>query len=218
MHVHPPEDVRHRIRDEDNCLKVLRRQTGKYLYPVHRLDRPTSGVLLFALDPVTAGHLCRQFEERRIKKTYVAMVRGWLQSNPFTISRPLQENGELREASTEVECLAQWSAPWPNQNFSTSRYSLALVEPKTGRMHQIRRHLAGIGHPLIGDTQRGDGEQNRLIRTHWNTRRLWLHALSLEFQHPLENALTPSLMKIHSPFPSEWHQAFDSFGICPLAQ
>ena len=212
MHVHPPEDPRHRIRDEDNCLKVLRRQTDRYLYPVHRLDRPTSGVLLFGLDPESASHLCRQFEERTVKKTYVAIVRGWIPLAPFTITRPLQDHGEPREAMTHVECLSHWSAPWANQRFETSRYSLILAKPQSGRLHQIRRHLAGMGHPLIGDTQRGDGEHNRLFRIHWESSRLWLHALSLEFEHPSH----PAPVKIHSPFPSQWHRAFDSFGLCPL--
>ncbi len=213
MHVHPPEDPRHRARDDEICLKVLRRQLDTYLHPVHRLDRPTSGVLIFALHAQAASRLCTQFEQRTARKLYVALVRGWPPGTEhpdgLLIDRPL---GGF-ESATRIRKLAQWLAPWPNSRFQASRYALVTAEPLSGRQHQIRRHLAGIGHPVLGDTQRGDGEHNRLVREHLKTRRLWLHALSLEVVHPT----TGLALKIRSPFPSEWHLAFDSCGLCPIS-
>jgi tRNA pseudouridine65 synthase len=213
MHVHPPEDSRHRTRDDEVCLKVLRQQLDQYLYPVHRLDRPTSGVLVFALNPRAASHLCAQFEQRSVGKRYIALVRGWPAGaehpGGLLIDRPL---GGF-ESATRVRMLARWLAPWTNSKFPASRYSLLAAEPLTGRLHQIRRHLAGIGHPVLGDTQRGDGEHNRLLRQHWQSRRLWLHALSLDIEHPG----TAMRITLRSPFPPDWHRAFDAFGLCPIA-
>jgi tRNA pseudouridine65 synthase len=207
MHVHPPEDPRHRISRDQNCMKLLRSQLEQPVFPVHRLDRATSGVLLFALDSETASALGKQFQERSVRKTYLAVARGHLPES-LRIDRELKDSGE---SVTEIRRIGLAEFPWPNERFSTSRYSLVFAHPLTGRMHQIRRHLAGAGHPLIGDTVYGDGEHNRLFRQFFDIQQLWLHAHSLEFVHP--SSETP--FSIRARFPSSWHPLFDAFGICP---
>ncbi len=207
MHVHPPEDPRHRIARDQNCLKLLREQMGRPVYPVHRLDRATSGVLLFALDAETAGILGRQFQERTVTKSYLAVTRGWIRGD-LTIDRELKDAGA---AITEVRPVAVVEFPWPNERFSSSRYSLVWVHPLTGRQHQIRRHLAGHGHPLVGDTVHGDGTHNRLFEQRLALRQLWLHAHQLEFDEPNSGRR----MAVRARFPPAWHQIFDAFGVCP---
>jgi len=207
MHVHPPEDPRHRIADSQNCMKLLRNQLGALVYPVHRLDRATSGVLLFALHSEGASHLAKQFAERTVKKTYVAVVRGFTAEH-LLIDRELKNAGP---AQTEVERIGVQEFPWENERFKTSRYSLIFASPFTGRMHQIRRHLAGQGYPLVGDTVYGDGEHNKLFRQHFDSHQLWLHAYQLSFRHPV----TEEPITLQSRFPSAWHRLFDAFGVCP---
>ncbi len=205
--MHPPEDPRHHISDSQNCLKLLRNQLQIAVYPVHRLDRATSGVLLFALDPQTASILGKEFQQRRVQKTYLTVVRGYL-ADEQRIERPLKGAGE---AETHVRCIGRVELPWPNERYPTSRYSLAFAHPLTGRMHQIRRHLSGSGHPIIGDTVYGDGEHNRLYRKNLGIDPLCLHAHSLTFTHPA----TRQPLRLRARFPSHWHPIFDTFGICP---
>ncbi|MBU6376152.1 MAG: tRNA pseudouridine(65) synthase TruC [Bdellovibrionales bacterium] len=207
MHVHPPEDPRHRISNEQNLLKLLGAQLGQYVYPLHRLDRSTSGVVVFALNRDSASAVGQQFQERQVLKTYLAVARGYLPSD-LLIERALKDSGE---ATTRIRTLGQVEFPWPNKRHASSRYSLVYAHPLTGRMHQIRRHLAGAGHPLIGDTVYGDGEHNRLFRMHFGTHPLWLHAHSLTLIHPRSR----SLLRLTSRFPPAWHPIFDAFGVCP---
>lgn len=111
FHVHPPEDTRHRIPRHLNCLHLLRKQIGSYLYPVHRLDGATSGVLLFALDREAAAHVQVQFRERQVTKHYVALVRGWLDDRG-AIDSPLSG----AESLTEYSCLARVRLRLPSEN------------------------------------------------------------------------------------------------------
>ncbi|MEO5970933.1 MAG: pseudouridine synthase, partial [Bdellovibrionia bacterium] len=146
FHVHPPEDMRHKIPNGINCLHLLSRQINTYLYPVHRLDRATSGVLVFALKPEVATALSKLFSERTIEKTYFTVVRGWVEPGASTINYPLKEfnnSGEavFRESVTHYEAIAWVELPTPVGKYSTARYSLVRVSPETGRMHQIRRHF-----------------------------------------------------------------------------
>jgi tRNA pseudouridine65 synthase len=207
MHVHPPEDPRHRISRDQNCMKLLRSQLDLPVHPVHRLDRATSGVLLFALNPEAASALGRQFQDRTVRKTYLSVARGHLPES-LRLDRALKDTGE---ATTEIRRIGLAEFPWRNERFSTSRYSLVFAHPLTGRMHQIRRHLAGAGHPIVGDTVYGDGEHNRLFRQFFDIQQLWLHAHSLEFRHPTSG----EMLRVRARFPSSWHPLFDAFGICP---
>lgn len=218
MHVHPPEDKNHRISDRQNAMKILRDQLGVYVYPVHRLDRGTSGVVLFGLDPETAGNLGRQFQEGRVTKTYVALVRGHLKTESLTIESPLtndvgtsQFTGEEKPAKTEVKLIQKYTLLAPIGRYSETRLSLVFSEPKTGRTHQIRRHLRRENHPLIGDSLYGDSHYNRFFRENLGKQVLFLKALRLEWEHPR----TREKLQAVSRWSGDWHQVFDRVGVCP---
>ncbi len=162
-------------RDGLPALQALRDQLGRHLYPVHRLDRATSGVLLFALSSEAARGVQAQLEAHEVEKRYLALCRG---CDPalVRVDHPLarEEGGEARPAVTELELLGRFE-----------RYGLYEVRPLTGRRHQIRRHLKHASHPLIGDTKYGKGEHNRLFRERFGFHRLALHASQIRLRHPL---------------------------------
>lgn len=174
-------------------MQTLRDQIGRAVYPVHRLDRPTSGVILFAFSSSAARALSEQFEQREVCKTYWAIVRGWTDS-VGCINHPLKEELDAladrlanadkaaQEAITDYRLIAQAELPFSTQaKFATSRYSCLEVVPQTGRKHQIRRHLKHIFHPILGDTTHGDLRQNQAVRQFCGVSRLMLHARSLQF-------------------------------------
>jgi tRNA pseudouridine65 synthase len=154
-------------------LTVLRDQLGRHLYPVHRLDRGTSGALVLALDSATARDLQRRFEAGEVRKRYLALVRG-IPPEEGVVDSPVPRapGGPRVPAVTEFRRLGIFE-----------RYALLEVVPRTGRLHQIRRHLKHISHPVIGDVRYGKGEHNRLFRERFGLHRL-LHALELGFPHP----------------------------------
>jgi len=196
-------------RDHVFALQLLRDQIGAYVYPVHRLDRPTSGVLVFALSPEIAARLCAEFSSRRVAKRYIAVVRGFTDESGV-ISHPLPEEceGEAQDARTSFRRLAAAELPVPMPPNPTARFSLVEAAPETGRMHQIRRHFRHASHPVIGDTQHGDGKYNRLFRDRYSIRRLLLHALSVEFAHPAGG----EALKISAPVPEEMSSLFAKLG------
>ncbi|MCF8052901.1 MAG: pseudouridylate synthase [Desulfobacterales bacterium] len=172
-------------------LQMLRAQVGQRVYPVHRLDRPTSGALLFALDRASASEMTGRFARKEIEKTYVAVVRGFV-AEEGRIELPLRADvykgpnqAVIKPAQTLFRRLAQIEVPYPVGKYSTARYSLLEVRPVTGRMHQIRRHLRDIAHPVIGDTRHGDSHHNRFVRETLGCRRLLLASVRLEFSHPI---------------------------------
>ena len=171
----------------DTCflLQLLRKQLGRLVFPAHRLDRPTSGLMVFALSPENVSRLGCAFQEGGVVKTYLAVVRGWLHEGGV-IDYPLKKEGkgEEQEAVSVYEPLGRIELPWPVGGFASARYSLLKITPKTGRWHQIRRHLAHIRHPVVGDVLHGDGKHNRLFREHLGLHRLMLHASSLSFLDP----------------------------------
>ena len=216
FHVHPPEDQRHKISKFQNCLYVLGRQIDARLFPVHRLDRATSGVLVFALSSEVAAAMGRQFAGGTIEKTYYAVVRGWLEDQGV-ITEPLRAEHDdevQKESRTEYETVGRLELPVAMGPHETSRYSLVRIHPKTGRMHQIRRHFRFISHPLIGDTIYGEGAHNRLFREKLGGRNLLLKAHELRLRHPVHDQDLHLTAKWNQP----WHQVFDLFGVCPLAQ
>lgn len=177
------------------AIQLTRDQIGQKVYPVHRLDKPTSGVLLFALDSNTARLLSEQFTAGQVCKTYLAVVRGHTAENGV-INYPLREELDkiadadadqakpAQEALTHYQCLATTELPYPVGRYSSARYSLLELQPKTGRKHQLRRHLKHIFHPIVGDTTHGDGKHNTLFREQFACQRLLLHANTLQFTHP----------------------------------
>ncbi len=184
----PPGLLVHRTRisqDKRFVLQMLRNQIGQWVYPIHRLDRPTSGVLVFGLNSDAARLLAQEFEQREVSKRYLAVVRGYSEESGV-IDYPLQEEKwtEPQSAVTAYRKLAQVELSRPVGRYRTARYSLLEIEPKTGRMHQIRKHMKHIFHPIVGDTTHGDGKHNQLFREQFEISRLLLMATELEFQHP----------------------------------
>lgn len=177
------------------AIQLTRDQIGQKVYPVHRLDKPTSGVLLFALDSTTARLLTEQFTAGQVQKTYLAVVRGRIPEQGV-IDHPLTEElDKLTDAQADQHKPAQpavshyrrlmnFELPYAVDRYPTSRYSLVELCPKTGRKHQLRRHLKHISHHLIGDTTHGNGKHNRFFREQFACQRLLLHAASLECLHP----------------------------------
>lgn len=171
-------------------LSIVRNLENKPIHAIHRLDRPVSGVNLFTTDRDLLVSMSRQFEQRLVGKTYLAVVRGWPEqegviSHPVLPPRDERKTGSVaREAVTRFERLATVETPFPVAPYSTSRYSLLALYPETGRRHQLRLHMKHISHHLIGDTSYGRGEHNRLFREQFKCRRLLLHSRSLEFHHP----------------------------------
>jgi len=166
----------HKGWDRSNTVMValVRDQLGEYVFPVHRLDRSTSGVLLFALNKEAAKSIQEAFQAEQIQKRYIALVRGIAPEYAF-IDNPVPSKPKGPRVPARTEC-------WRLDTFE--RYSVVAAQPKTGRLHQIRRHLKHITHPLIGDVNYGKGEHNRYFRKHFNLHRLALHALEILFPHP----------------------------------
>ena len=195
--------------DKRFLLQLLRDQIGQWVYPIHRLDRPTSGVIIFGLDTDAARALVQEFENRRVEKRYLAIVRGYTKASE-TIDYPLleEEGKERQDAVTQYTRLATVELPYAVGRYPQSRYSLIDVSPKTGRMHQIRKHMKHIFHPIVGDTTHGDGKHNQLFRDQFNVHRLLLMASSLSFRHPfLGEAMT-----IATTPEDEWRYLFNEFG------
>jgi tRNA pseudouridine65 synthase len=157
------------------------------VYPVHRLDRKTSGLLVFALNEEVNKHLQMAFMNRKIDKKYVALVRGFI-AEKGTIDYALtNEAGKVQDALTHFKLLQQFEIEIPNGKFTTARFSLVEVEPETGRMHQIRKHFAHIFHPIIGDRPHGCNKQNKLFLEKWGMNSMLLHASELTFKHPVSD-------------------------------
>ncbi len=175
-------------------LQTLRNQLGQHVFPLHRLDRPTSGVLLFALSAEIASQVSQQ--QSPWQKYYLATVRGHL-LKPFQLDYPLYEeldaiadkfadtNKAAQSAVTAIYPLAAMELPIAERRFATSRYSLLLLQPLTGRKHQLRRHLAHLFHPILGDTTHGDNKNNRRFSEFAELSRLQLHAWLLNLPHPV---------------------------------
>lgn len=178
------------------AVQLLRDQIGQPVWPVHRLDKGTSGVLLFALDAATASQLGRAFESGEgISKTYHAIVRGW-PAEEGLIDHPLRrlpddmrtEREEVQDSQTRFTTLERYELPLPYGGFPATRCALVELQPLTGRRHQLRRHLKHIAHPIIGDATHGKGPLNRAVAGYLGVQRLWLHASGLALRHPFSGA------------------------------
>jgi tRNA pseudouridine65 synthase len=190
-------------RERRTVASELRATLEVPLFPVHRLDRATSGVLLLALTAEAARVLQRQLEAGAVDKRYLALVRG-IPPEEGRIDHPIPRDlgGPRVPAVTEYRRLAIWE-----------RYALVEARPLTGRIHQVRRHLKHIDHPLIGDVRYGKGEHNRLFRERFGLHRLALHALSIEFAHPFDGRR----LRVAAPLPSELEVLLRALGVDPAA-
>ena len=208
------------------AMKMLRDQLGgQWVYPIHRLDKPTSGVLLFALDSDSAREMSEAFKAHETQKEYVAVVRGYV-TDSGVIEHALKEkldkiadkdankDKEAQDAVTHYEALAKVEIDKPVGKYDKTRYSLVRLLPKTGRKHQLRRHMKHINHHILGDTKYGRGEHNKFIRAEYDVQRLLLHCTSLEFKHPytqehivLKASLDETFVKLFNAFGwNEWIQ------------
>ncbi len=176
-------------------LQTLRDQIGHLVYPVHRLDKPTSGLMVFGLSKQAAQVLTEAFTQKEVAKSYLAVVRGFVVDQ--IIDYPLKEQLDKmtdqlacqqkapQDAVTAVKVLATTTVNKPVGRYEQARFSLVSLTPHTGRKHQLRRHMAHIRHPIIGDTTHGDGKQNQFGRVHLSLHRLALLASTLQFSHPV---------------------------------
>lgn len=197
-------------RDHVVAVQLLRDQLNQPVWPVHRLDRATSGVLLFALNPETASRCGELFATRQVRKRYLAIVRGDPGANGH-IDHPLRppDGDTLQEAKTDWVRLAAVDLPDDGSDARLRRCALLAIEPHTGRRHQIRRHLKHIRHPIAGDTTYGDGAFNRRLRHQFHCYRLLLHAADLWFPHPV----TEAPLHIQAPAPD----SMQALACCGLA-
>ncbi|PIE45174.1 MAG: hypothetical protein CSA45_03845 [Gammaproteobacteria bacterium] len=198
------------------ALQLLRDQIGQRVYPAHRLDKPTSGALLFALDKVTLNRLSKHWCE--VEKYYLAITRGIVNDcfiDHDIVSKPDRgdrfQTAKKQSAQTTVNCLVTTTLPVafshnPEQ-YPTTSFSIVEAIPKTGRKHQIRKHLKHIHHPIVGDTRYGRGEINRYFRKTHGIRRLMLHCWALSFRHPFSK----QKLAIHAPLDSDWQSMLTLF-------
>ena len=189
-------------------LQTLRDQIGRHVWPVHRLDKGTSGVLVFALSAEVARMLGQAFETgEALQKTYRAIVRGW-PSDQGLIDHSLKrmpddmrsEREEVQPAQTRYVTLRRGELPIAQGEFPSLRWAEVQLHPLTGRRHQLRRHMKHIAHPIIGDATHGKGPLNRAVAAHIGVARLWLHALQLVMRHPV----TGQALTVDAPCSEEW--------------
>ncbi len=206
-------------RERFFAMQLTRDKVGCHVFPVHRLDRPTSGILLFAKSSEMANALCEQFAAHSIGKEYLAIVRGNMHE-AATLDYPLKEelddvadkdvdpNKAAQDAVTSYKPLLNSEIPFASGRYATSRYALVHLSPHTGRKHQLRRHMAHLRHPILGDTTHGDGKQNKFFREHFGINRLWLIAKKLSFNHPR----TGERVAVETELEQEWLTLFDELG------
>lgn len=193
--------------DKITAVKLVRELTSTQANPVHRLDKATAGVLLFAKDKASTKYASDQFMNHEVQKTYLAVLRGWPPEEEGVIDSPIKnQDGEIQEAVTAYKVLNKIDYPNPVGKFKSSWYSLIRAFPKTGRMHQIRRHVRRVCGPVIGDTQLGDGKHNNVFREKFNSQDLLLFAESLTFTN-LEN----QLITVTAPLPHSFLNIFHHF-------
>jgi tRNA pseudouridine65 synthase len=203
------------IAFEENLLiaeRLLKEQIGLKVFPLHRIDRPTSGVLVFGLSSEAASLVQPLFPTDDVKKYYLTVVRGYMTENHSIIEYPLKKKliGDLQDAKSEYWTLSQNEIPIASTSrYPTSRYSLLKVYPHTGRMHQIRRHLAHDRHYVIGDSTHGDNRQNHFFRDTFGMENLLLHAWRFEFTHPFTN----EPIKIEAALPDYFSAICEKLGL-----
>lgn len=214
--VHRSEIDRHETRF---AMQLVRNQLGQQVFPVHRLDKPTAGVLVFALSAEIAKKMSDIFSQHLLKKKYLALVRGHAPAS-IRVDHPLIEeldkytdkkarnNKPAQAAITEFKTLATIELPFSVDKYPSTRYSLVECHPTTGRKHQIRRHLKHISHPIIGDAKHGKGIHNRFFQEQFNCTGLMLAATELHFNHPM----TLTALKLIAPLEEKFSRRLHDFG------
>ncbi len=222
--VHRSEIDRHETRF---ALQMVRDQIGQRVFPVHRLDKPTSGVLLFALSSNSARRLSESFSNRDAHKDYIAVCRGYAPESVYVdyalkeeLDKYTDKKARLdrppQEAQTQFSRLATIELEVEIEGYPQSRYSLVECQPKTGRKHQIRRHLKHISHPIIGDAKHGRGRHNRYFKQHLGADRLLLHSGRMLVNHPISGKPLELIAPLDEVFLSlvrrfRWEQALPNY-------
>ncbi|BAO30133.1 23S RNA-specific pseudouridylate synthase [Sulfuritalea hydrogenivorans sk43H] len=215
--VHRSDIDRHETRF---AVQLLRDQIGRRVHPLHRLDKGTSGVLLFALDADSAREVGGQFQRDEVGKRYLAIVRGWPPESG-TIDHPLsrqfddygrklgaESKTEALPAVTDYRRLATIELPDVVDRYPSSRYALVELLPKTGRQHQLRRHLKHIAHPIIGDATWGKGIHNRFFQQRFGCRRMLLACTRMELRHPRDDRM----LSIEAPLEGSFASVIGALG------
>ena len=193
---------------ETTLLQFLAQQLGYPVYPAHRLDRKTSGVILLLKDKQYIQQFQELFTHKEITKTYYAIVRGFSPDNGI-IDSPVKndDTGIYKEALTHYQSISNIELAIPVVPYDQSRYSLIQLSPHTGRMHQLRKHMSKINHPIVGDYKYGDRFHNRMYETEFDCIYMFLHAYRLEFTHPISK----KKMDLKADFPNDWKKLFTEF-------
>ncbi len=220
--VHPTKlDSKEKI----TAVQMLREQLQRQILPVHRLDKPTSGVMIFAFSALAAEKLASQFRQNSIQKKYLALVRGHFKKEQF-LDYPLKEELDAiadknssqqrpaKEAQTNFIPVEQIEIPIMVDRYPSTRYSLVTAIPKTGRKHQIRRHLRHLNHPIIGDVAHGCGEHNTYFENRFQRRRLYLHCQEMSFFHFDDDEIVTIQSEICQDFKNTLHDLGFRYGQC----
>lgn len=196
------------VSDEISLLQEIESQKGYKTYPIHRLDRKTSGILLLAKEKHFVAPFQDLFTTNKIEKIYYGIVRGFSPDEKKIDSPVKGRDAKVhKEALTFLKTLAQVTLEIPVKPYDSSRYSLVEFTPKTGRMHQLRVHANKISHPLLGDPKYGDKNHNVMFDVNFNCKNLFLHAGKLLFTHPFTN----QKMSLVADFPEDWNRLFNKF-------
>ena len=196
------------LKDEENLIHILQRLYHKRYYPIHRLDRKTSGIILMAKEKTFVSKFQSLFITNQIQKTYYGIVRGFTPDFILINSNVKGRDATVyKTAITELTTIKTIELAIAVTPYNTSRYSLVKLKPKTGRLHQLRIHLNKINHPLIGDPKYGDRFHNRMFMDEFNCNKLFLHANQMEFKHPFNH----SSIVINADFPRDWYKILKLF-------
>jgi len=195
-------------QNQENLIQLLKRKYHKRYYPIHRLDRKTSGIILFAKKKEYVSKFQELFIQNAIQKTYYGIVRGFSPTY-ILIDSDVKGRDSLvyKNAVTELTTITTKEIVIPVTPYNSSRYSLVKLQPKTGRLHQLRIHLNKINHPLIGDPKYGDRFHNRMFIKEFSCDKLFLHAGLLVFNHPF----THKEILLKADFPKDWNTIFNVF-------
>ena len=196
------------VADEDSLLQLIEKELKIKAYPIHRLDRKTSGIIMLAKETKFVSKFQDLFKNNEIQKTYFGVVRGYSPDSK-TIDSPVKgrDANVHKEALTYLKTLEKITLDIPVKPYESSRYSLVELAPKTGRMHQLRVHSNKISHPLIGDSKYGDKNHDVMFDENFGWKNMFLHAGKLEFIHPFSSE---SLL-LKATFPKDWLALFDKF-------
>jgi len=194
--------------DEASLLQLLEDQLGQRFYPIHRLDRKTSGIILLATKTEYVSRFQELFTSQNIQKTYYGVVRGFSPASKV-IDSPVKgrDADAYKEAETHLNTLENITLNIPVKPYDSSRYSLVELSPKTGRLHQLRIHMNKISHPLINDAKYGDKNHDMMYEQEFGWKNLFLHAGSLKFNHPF----TEEKLFLKAEFSIDWIELFHRF-------